>query len=120
MAERTEIKSFVHSKNQSPTPMFQRKKLLRDSFCLFLLTSVFMTAQAQENINYNESKVPPYTLPDPLKTKDGKNITTTQQWMREQRPVWLALFAENVYGRMPGKPVGMDFKVSSVDSSALN
>ena len=79
-----------------------------------------MEASSQDiNINYDESKIPPYTLPDPLLTADGKRITTSQQWMQHQRAAWLKLFADNVYGRMPGPPKNMQFKINSVDSFAL-
>jgi hypothetical protein len=79
-----------------------------------------MDASAQDiPINYDESKVPPYVLPDPLQGKDGKRVTTSQQWMQHQRAAMLKLFADNVYGRMPAKPKHMHFKIYSVDSSAL-
>ena len=70
-------------------------------------------------INYDESKILPYTLPDPLQTKDGKRITTSRQWLEQQRPAMLKLFVDNVYGRMPGKPKNMRFETFSVDSNAL-
>lgn len=70
-------------------------------------------------INKDETKVPPYSLPDPLQGPGGKHISTSQQWMQQQRPLMLKLFADNVYGRMPGKPKNMHFKVYSIDSNAL-
>jgi hypothetical protein len=70
-------------------------------------------------INQDEAKVPPYVLPDPLLRADGKRITNSKQWLQTQRPVMLKLFADNVYGRMPGKPKNMKFQVFSVDSNAL-
>ncbi|TMI94196.1 MAG: acetylxylan esterase [Bacteroidetes bacterium] len=79
-----------------------------------------MSASAQDIlINQDESKVPPYILPDPLVRADGKRITSSQQWLQYQRSVMLKLFADNVYGRMPGKPKNMWFKVYSIDSNAL-
>src|ERR1700758_3556734 len=89
-------------------------------FIALFLGAIFMNASAQDNgINYDESKVPPYTLPDPLVAQDGSHIVNSRQWLNQQRPVMLKLFAENVYGRMPGKPKNMWFKISSVDSFAL-
>ena len=79
-----------------------------------------MHTTAQEIvINQNESKVPPYTLPNPLTAADGKRITSSSQWTQHQRAVMLKLFADNVYGRMPGKPERMHFNLLSVDSFAL-
>jgi hypothetical protein len=80
----------------------------------FLLIALFITitprlVSAQDSINYDETKVPPYSLPDPLQLPNGKHITTTEQWMQQQRPAMLKLFADNVYGRMPGKPQHMHF-----------
>jgi hypothetical protein len=75
--------------------------------------------KAQEiTINQDESKVAAYTLPDPLLQENGNRITTSEQW-QHQRSAMLQLFADNVYGRMPGKPKNMHFKVTDIDSSAL-
>lgn len=88
-------------------------------FIILNLTSIRMNAQNGE-VNYDESKVPHYTLPDPLQMANGKRITTKEEWLQYQRPRMLQLFADNVYGRMPGKPMDEHFEVTSVDSSALN
>lgn len=70
--------------------------------------------------NTDESRIPPYTLPDPLISPNGKAITTVKDWERKQRPYILKLFTENVYGKIPAKPAGMHFKVTETDSAALN
>ena len=85
---------------------------------ILIFTNIAMSAQ-DIPINYDESKILPYTLPDPLQTKDGKRITTSRQWLEQQRPAMLKLFADNVYGRMPGKPKNIRFETFSVDSNAL-
>jgi hypothetical protein len=86
------------------------------TFTVLLLLTITIRLSAQDiPINYDESKIPSYTLPDPLQTKNGKRITTSKQWMEQQRPAMLKLFADNVYGRMPGKPKNMRFKVFDVD-----
>lgn len=90
---------------------------------LFLtFTSVFLTPVAAQDasVNYDESKIPGYILPDPLQMANGKRVTSARQWMEFQRPVMLQLFKENVYGQYPGKPKNMHFKLASTDSSALN
>ncbi len=87
---------------------------------LFFFAGIYFNASAQDSlINQDEAKVPPYTLPDPLQGTDGKRITTAQQWLQHQRAALLKLFADNVYGRMPGKPANMHFIVNGVDSFAL-
>lgn len=89
------------------------------SIALFFASN-HMHAFAQDIIiNRDETKVPPYVLPDPLQSPGGKRITSSNQWVKHQRAAMLKLFAENVYGRMPGKPRNMHFKIYSVDSFAL-
>src|SRR5213596_103175 len=90
-------------------------------FCMvFFFEGMYMDTSAQDIlINRDETKVPAYTLPDPLQAADGKRVTDSQQWLHQQRPAMLKLFADNVYGRMPGKPGNMQFKITSVDSFAL-
>jgi hypothetical protein len=99
----------------------KESRLQLATLCLTILLTTLLTVhtKAQDSINYDESKVPPYTLPDPLILPNGKRITTAEQWTQQQRPAMLKLFAENVYGRMPGKPEQMHFIVNSIDSSAL-
>ena len=100
--------------------MKPKMKWFRHSICVFLFISVCMQSSEQEIvINQDETKVPPYVLPDPLLRADGKRITNSKQWLQTQRPLMLKLFADNVYGRMPGKPKTMRFQVFSVDSNAL-
>ena len=101
--------------------MDYRYRLLSFLFCIvFFFEGIFSEIAAQDIlINQDESKVPAYTLPDPLKRSDGKRITDRQQWLQQQRGVLLKLFADNVYGKMPGKPRNMKFKIISVDSFAL-
>lgn len=60
-------------------------------------------------INYEESSVPKYQLPDPLKTIDGKPIKTAQQW-NVQRPGLLNVFREHVYGVRPSTQYQVDYK----------
>lgn len=58
--------------------------------------------------NYDESKVPAYTLPDPLIAADGRPVTDPAQWRSIRRPELLDLFAEHIYGRAPiGRPGAM-------------
>src|SRR5688572_28556593 len=66
--------------------------LLSIIYCLFHLSALSQ--------NYDESKVPSYTLPDPLTTLSGKKVTTRTTWQSIRRPEILRLFEDNVYGRM--------------------
>jgi len=70
-------------------------------------------------VNYDESKVPKYTLPDPLVGRDGQKVTDPVAWRQRRRPELLALFQTYVYGKMPGRPEAMKFEVRSVARDAL-
>lgn len=93
--------------------------LIRPTALAWLGLANAVMAQTSFTPNYDESKVPAYTLPDPLRAADGTPIATPRQWTERRRPELLALFAEHVYGKLPGRPAGMHFEVRSVDSEAL-
>src|SRR5215831_174224 len=61
--------------------------------------------------NYDESKVPPYTLPDPLVRDNGQRVTTAAAWTSERRPELLAAFATVEYGRTPGSRLPVTARV---------
>jgi hypothetical protein len=46
-----------------------------------------------------ESKVPPYTLPDPLVCADGRKVTDAKTWNEVRRPEVFRLVEENMFGR---------------------
>ncbi len=68
-------------------------------FFIVVLTKV--QAQNATEANYDESKVPPYTLPDVLKTTSNVEIQRKTAWEQVRRPEIIKLFEENVYGQMP-------------------
>jgi hypothetical protein len=81
-----------------------------------------MTAHAQKTVsNLDESKVRPYTLPDPLLLASGQKVVTSAQWAQERRPQLAHLFEERVYGKVPepGVPLQPRFEVRSEDRQAL-
>ena len=52
--------------------------------------------------NYDESKANPYPdLPDPLRLKNGKKVTTAAEWWSKRRPEIVEDFDREVYGRVP-------------------
>ncbi len=57
-----------------------------------------------------------FDLPDPLQTRDGKEVKTQEQWKNTRRPEILELFRQHVYGRAPvGTPE--DFRVANRTTS---
>jgi hypothetical protein len=93
---------------------------LRRAWPLLLIGICAMSEAAPDGYNYDEAKVPAYTLPDPLVCADGTKVTTPEQWTKKRRPELLSLFAEHVYGKTPGgRPQDMTFTVTNVDENAL-
>jgi hypothetical protein len=71
------------------------------------------------DVNVDESRVPEYTLPDPLILSDGTRVADAQTWVARRRPEILRLFEQHVYGKVPDRPEDMTFNVTSVDREAL-
>src|SRR2546421_7091562 len=58
--------------------------------------------EAPNAANYDESKANPYpNLPDPLKLKNGRKVTTAQMWWKQRRPEIVEDFDREIYGRVP-------------------
>ena len=52
--------------------------------------------------NYDPAKANPYPdLPDPLRMKDGRKVTSAAQWWDARRPQIVEDFDREVYGRVP-------------------
>lgn len=61
------------------------------------------SANATNNpANYDPAKANPFpNLPDPLTLKDGRKVTTAEQWWKERRPEIVEDFEREVIGRVP-------------------
>jgi hypothetical protein len=75
-------------------------------------------AAPAQSANYDELKVAPYTLPDPLLFNSGKPVRSAREWKRRRKEI-LELFATQVYGRGPMAPKRVEFDVFDVDKAAL-
>ena len=62
-------------------------------------------------VNYEESLVGNYTLPDPLRLLSGKPVRDAKTWYKKRRPEIVHLFEENQFGRSPERPADMTFDV---------
>lgn len=90
---------------------------------LFFVLGVLLLprpAHARREANYDEAKVPAYTLPDPLAASDGTAVTDPDTWFRVRRPELVDLFATHVYGRIPQKPCDLHFDVFEASDDALD
>lgn len=89
--------------------------------CTLALLAPFGFGQ-QNATNYDESAIPPYVLPELLKTTSGAAVKTRQQWEKERRPEVIALFEQHVFGRTPAPETWgkVAFETVSVKHDALN
>lgn len=77
-------------------------------------------ATAQEEVNYDESKVPAYVLPELLVCADGERVTTVQGWEQKRRPELLELFSAQMYGRTPQEPIDVTYETLTENPGAMN
>jgi len=85
----------------------------------FLLSAGFSFAQ-EIIINYDESKVPDFILPDPLTFNNGKKVTTVKQWENQRRAELLEMFSSQMYGRTPKDKIKVTYETLSENPNFLN
>ncbi|MCA9057038.1 MAG: acetylxylan esterase [Planctomycetaceae bacterium] len=85
-----------------------------------LLLQIMPGLAAADEFNYDEDKVPHFTLPELLVCSDGTAVTTSEQWMLQRRPEILRLFEEHVFGKSPGNVSSLRTRVRSDVSDAVN
>lgn len=101
--------------------MYAQQKVADEAVLHLEYTTVFTELkQPAAKINYDESKVPVYTLPDVLTLRNGKKVTTEREWMKKRRPELLHLFETQVYGKAPARPKDLHFRLLTEDKNALN
>lgn len=89
------------------------------AFLILGFLSLVSPPSFADDVNYDESKVPAYELPDPLTASDGTLIEDANTWITRRRPEILKLFQKHVYGHSPGRPEHMSFEVFDHDEQAL-
>jgi len=78
------------------------------------------SAQHVPGYNYDESKIPAYTLLDPLTLANGKPVTSKVVWWKQRRPEIFHLFEKNAYGVTPANAkLPLRAKLIETDSHAL-
>jgi hypothetical protein len=64
--------------------------------------------------NYDESKANPYPdLPDPLRMKDGRKVSSAAMWWSQRRPEIVEEFDREVYGRQPANLPAVRWEVTA-------
>jgi hypothetical protein len=117
-----------------------RQKLNGAVLCATLMTLSFPPIEAREpqvpwsarpdvvekfesrrgQFNYDEAKVPSYTLPDPLVASNGSKISTADDWNTTRRKELMDLFRGHVYGRRPEVDYSVQFKQTEVLENAFD
>ena len=71
---------------------------------LFVVVAVLCAAVANaREPNYDEAKVAPYTLEDPLTFADGRKLKDASEWPARRKEI-LEIFAREMYGLEPPAP----------------
>ena len=87
---------------------------------LFTIALTCLAAPAQTSrYNYEEKKIPPYTLADPLTLASGERVADAKTWTGKRRPELIALFTDQVYGKTPATPAGLRVSEIVTDRKAL-
>ncbi len=94
-------------------------------FCVALIGMACAEAQIYPRrdysklANYDESKVPEYTLPDVLLCKDGEVVTTKEMWEQKRRLEVLEMFTTYMFGKAPVLKDKLPYKIERVSKKAL-
>ncbi len=88
------------------------------SVILFLVNINFLPGQ-QFVANYDESKVPAYKLPDPLKFENGRTVSNKSSWKKRREEI-LSIFEKEIYGIAPEWYGEIKASELSSDENALN
>ena len=84
-----------------------------------LFVSMTTLIAQPKSFNYDEGKVPKFTLPDPLVMANGAPVKTVKDWETHRRPEILELFKKEMYGRAPGKPAKQSYFVLTHHKNVL-
>lgn len=76
--------------------------------------------EIMKDINYDESKVPVFTLPSPLDRPGGGRVSSAYEWVNRRRGEVLDFYKKEVYGQLPPRPDRMWFETLSVRRDALD
>ena len=74
---------------------------------------------AQETVNYDESLVPSFIIPDMMFCNDGTRVTDVKTWEEKRRPEILEYFFSQEYGRTRYEKIPVSYEDISRDRKAL-
>ena len=67
--------------------------------------------------NYDESKVPRYTLPDPLVMANGERVKNAADWRTKRRPEILRAYQNEIYGRIPANTPKITWEITEANAA---
>ena len=88
---------------------------------LFLIAALVSSSAfaLPKGFNYHESKVPDFTLADPLTLENGDKVADADTWKNKRRAEIVDLFETHVYGCAPEDSSGVRFGDAEVNDNAL-
>ncbi len=86
---------------------------------IILILFLCVNSYSQTEVNYDESKVPVYELPELLTASNGMKITNPKEWINIRRPEILSLFENNMFGKTPLQKVKIEFEVTKYNENAF-
>lgn len=91
----------------------------RCSFVFAIFSLTMLAAPAWGVAAEGPRKEADLNLPDPLVAADGERVADAETWREHRRPEILRLFEAQVYGKAPGRPEGLHWKVTSDEAEAI-
>lgn len=73
---------------------------MKKFICLAIVACIISFPIKAQEVNYDESKVGPYTLEDPLRFVNGKRVKNLRDWELRRKEI-LDIFQREMYGQMP-------------------
>ena len=67
--------------------------------------------------NYDEAKVPPYTLPDPLVLANGQRVRDASLWKRRREEI-IRVYEHDIFGRVPANAPKVTWQVTETNPTA--
>ena len=109
---------------QSPAPMTteqDHQNMMDQLHITTLRAGPSGDENAPDHANYDESKANPYPdWPDVLTLKNGRKVTTAEQWWQQRRPEIVADFESQVYGRIPEHVPAVTWSVVASETEYVN
>ncbi|MDP6553785.1 MAG: acetylxylan esterase [Pirellulaceae bacterium] len=100
--------------------MHSKRQFARTLLVISLVAAIPCVAAAQQSdVNYDENRVPKYTLPNPLVMADGSPVKDADTWTDKRRPEILRMIETQMYGRSPAPRDDMSNELTENDTAAL-